>query len=65
MKRAPIPVKYFAVPNTRIEDAPDDHLKLTWAHGVQQATLRIDLVSYETRIEYFDEGKQAIVELVV
>ncbi len=48
-----------------IEDAPDDHLKLTWAHGVQRATLRIDLVSYETRIEYFDEDKQAIVELVV
>jgi sucrose phosphorylase len=48
-----------------IEDTPDDHLKLTWAHGVHRATLRIDLVSYETRIEYFDEGKQAIVELVV
>jgi sucrose phosphorylase len=48
-----------------IEDAPDDHLKLTWAHGVHRATLRIDLVSYETRIEYFDEGKQVIVELVV
>ena len=48
-----------------IEDAPDDHLKLTWAHGVHRATLRIDLVSYETRIEHFDEGKQAIVELVI
>jgi len=48
-----------------IEDAPDDHLKLTWAHGVYRATLHIDLVSYKSRIEYFDEGKQAIVELVV
>ena len=47
-----------------IEDAPDDHLKLTWTHGVQRATLRIDLVSYVTRIDYFDEGKQAIVEFV-
>jgi sucrose phosphorylase len=48
-----------------IEDAPDDHLKLTWTHGVHRATLQIDLVSYETRIEHFDEGKQAVVELAV
>ena len=47
-----------------IEDTPDNHLKLTWAHGIHWATLRIDLVTYETRIDYFDEGKQAIVELV-
>ena len=43
-----------------IDDAPDDHLKLTWTRGVQRATLRIDLVSYVTRIDYFDEEKQAL-----
>ena len=47
-----------------IEDAPDDHLKLTWTHGVHRATLRIDLVRYETRIDYFDEGKQDIVPFI-
>jgi sucrose phosphorylase len=48
-----------------VEDAPDDHLKLTWTHGVQWASLQIDLNCYETRIEHFDEGKQAVVELAV
>jgi sucrose phosphorylase len=47
-----------------IEDAPDDHLKLTWDHGAHTATLRIDLESYATRIDYFDEAKQAMVEWV-
>ena len=45
-----------------IEDAPDNRLKLTWTHGVHRATLRIDLVTYETRIEHFDEDQQAVVE---
>jgi sucrose phosphorylase len=48
-----------------VEDAPDDRLKLSWTHGVHRATLRIDLVSYETLIEYFDEEKQVVVELAV
>lgn len=48
-----------------IEDAPDDNLKLTWTHGIHWATLRIDLESYKTRIDYFDEKKQATVEFVV
>ena len=48
-----------------VEDALDDHLKLTWTHGVHRATLQIDLNSYETRIAYFDEEKQAVVELAV
>jgi sucrose phosphorylase len=47
-----------------IEDAPDGHLKLTWTLGVQRATLKIDLVNYLTRIDYFDEEKQANVEFV-
>jgi len=47
-----------------IEEAPDDHLKLTWSRGVHRATLRIDLVGYVTRIDYFDEEKQETVEFV-
>jgi hypothetical protein len=31
---------------------------------VNRATLQIDLVSYATRIGYFDSEKQAIVEFV-
>jgi len=47
-----------------IDEAPDDQLKLTWTRGVQRATLQLDLVNYVTRIDYFDEGKQAVVEFV-
>jgi sucrose phosphorylase len=47
-----------------IDEAPDDQLKLTWTRGVQRATLQLDLVNYLTRIDYFDEEKQAIVEFV-
>ncbi len=48
-----------------IEDAPDDYLKLTWTRGALWATLGVDLVSFATRIDYFDEEKQAVVEFVV
>jgi sucrose phosphorylase len=48
-----------------IEDAPDDQLKLSWHQDDRRATLRIDLRSYDTRIDYFDEEKQAMVEFVV
>jgi sucrose phosphorylase len=47
-----------------IEDAPDDRLKLNWAQGAHRATLRIDLRSYDTCIDYFDAERQAMVEFV-
>lgn len=47
-----------------IEDAPDDQLKLSWCQGARKATLQIDLTRYDTRIDYFDEEKQAMVAFV-
>ena len=47
-----------------IEDTPDGQIGLSWTQGIHQATLRIDLTHYDTRIAYFDEDQQAIVEFV-
>lgn len=38
----------------KIEDAPDDEIKLTWSLAPYQATAHVDLRTYAARITYYD-----------
>jgi sucrose phosphorylase len=49
----------------KIEETPDDQIKLTWALTPFHATVHVDLNTYATHIDYFDSRTQGITRYTV
>jgi sucrose phosphorylase len=49
----------------KIEETPDDQIKLTWALTPFHATVHVDLNTYATHIDYFDSRTQDITRYTV
>lgn len=49
----------------KIEDAPDDQIKLTWALPPDRATAHVDLRTYTSRIDYYDGSSREMKQYVV